>query len=132
MHHGVRGWPLRVLIHFPVLQSTIRTVWSPWEDAILVLELRTIKIKVNQVIFKSRSMILDKFFFALLNRAFSHHVVFVLKCQVFLLHVENKTLVNSSACKYPLGNKPHSENFKNCNVILFSPWKILAKSINQL
>ena len=40
MHHGVRGWPLKVLIHFKVLQSTIRTVWSPWDDAILVLELK--------------------------------------------------------------------------------------------
>lgn len=37
MHQGVRGWPLRVFMHLNVLQSTIRTVWSPWEDAILVL-----------------------------------------------------------------------------------------------
>lgn len=51
MHHGVRGWPLKVLIHFKVLQSTIRTVWSPWDDAILVLELQNCVI-VSLNIFK--------------------------------------------------------------------------------
>jgi len=41
MHHGVRGWPLRVFTHLQVLQSTTRTVWSPWDEAILVLEMTT-------------------------------------------------------------------------------------------
>lgn len=34
-HQGVRGWPLKMWVHFRVDKSVIRTVWSPWEDAIL-------------------------------------------------------------------------------------------------
>lgn len=38
MHQGVRGWPLKMLRHFPVATSDTLTVWSPWVEATLVLK----------------------------------------------------------------------------------------------
>lgn len=37
IHQGVRGCPVRMCVHRPLLMSVTLTVWSPWVEAIFVL-----------------------------------------------------------------------------------------------